>query len=79
MLTDYDYTNDYTNDAGGAPETWGSEAGHGVLSGRQMLAWVEANCHESCPGAASVATQEKPTAGNKYSLENMKLRFPQNC
>lgn len=48
MLTDYDYTIDYTSD--GDPETWGVEAGHGIISARQMLAWVEANCAESCPG-----------------------------
>lgn len=57
MLTDYDYTIDYTNDAGGAPKTWGGEAGHGVVSARQMLAWVKANCYESCPGAESVDTK----------------------
>ncbi len=50
MLTNYEYTIDYTNDAGGAPETWGTEAGHGIISASQMLAWVEANCNESCPG-----------------------------
>lgn len=50
MLTDYDYTIDYTNDAGGDPETWGQEAGYGIISAGQMLAWVEANCADSCPG-----------------------------
>lgn len=50
MLTDYDYTIDYTNDAGGDLEAWGAEAGHGIISASQMLAWVEANCAESCPG-----------------------------
>lgn len=55
MLTDYDYTIDYTNDAGGRRETWGNEAGHGIVSARQMLAWVKANCYESCPGGGSAA------------------------
>lgn len=50
MLTNYDYTLDYTNDAGGAAETWGAEAGYGVISAAKMLAWVEANCGEACPG-----------------------------
>lgn len=50
MLTNYDYTIDYTSDAGGAAETWGTEAGHGIISAAQMLAWVEENCGEACPG-----------------------------
>lgn len=50
MLTNYEYTIDATHDGGGAAETWGTEAGHGIISARQMLAWVEANCYESCPG-----------------------------
>lgn len=50
MLTNYDYTIDYTNDADGAAETWGTEAGYGIISASQMLAWVEANCGVACPG-----------------------------
>eukprot|EP00752_Nemacystus_decipiens_P009696 g8660.t1 len=57
MLTNYDYTIDYTSDADGAAETWGVEAGHGIISASQMLAWVEANCGDACPGAA-VSTLE---------------------
>lgn len=53
MLTDYKYTIDYTNDAGGASETWGTEAGHGIISASQMLRWVESNCPESCSGEAT--------------------------
>ena len=51
MLTDYDYTIDVTSDAGGAPETFGVDAGFGIISADQMLAWVATNCQESCPGA----------------------------
>lgn len=54
MLTNYKYTIDYTNDADGAAETWGVEGGHGIISASQMLAWVEANCSESCPGEPAV-------------------------
>eukprot|EP00752_Nemacystus_decipiens_P009695 g8659.t1 len=57
MLTNYDYTIDYTSDADGAAETWGVEAGHGIISASQMLAWVKANCGDACPGAA-VSTLE---------------------
>ncbi|CAM9901846.1 unnamed protein product, partial [Ectocarpus sp. 12 AP-2014] len=32
MLTNYEFTIDYTNDADGAAETWGNEAGHGIIS-----------------------------------------------
>lgn len=60
MLTNYDYTTDYTNDAGGAAETWGTEAGHGVISAGQMLAWVEANCGAACSGKTqTVSTSER--------------------
>lgn len=48
MLTNYDYTIDYTSDSGGAAETWGPEAGYGIISASQMLRWVEANCREAC-------------------------------
>ena len=51
ILTNYDYIMDVTSDAGGAPETFGVEAGFGVISADQMLAWVAANCQESCPGS----------------------------
>ncbi|CAM9830833.1 unnamed protein product, partial [Pylaiella littoralis] len=44
MLTNYDYTFDYTSDGDGAAETWGAEAGYGIISASKMLAWVEANC-----------------------------------
>ena len=50
ILTDYDYTIDVTSDAGGAPETFGEDAGFGIISADQMLAWVAANCQESCAG-----------------------------
>ena len=51
ILTDYDYIIDATSDAGGAPETFGLEAGFGIISADQMLGWVAINCQESCPGA----------------------------
>lgn len=50
MLTNYDYTIDATADAGGAPETFGPEAGYGIISAQQMCRWVEENCPASCPG-----------------------------
>ena len=50
MLTNYEYTLDYTNDADGAAETWGVEGGHGIISAGQMLEWVKKNCGEACPG-----------------------------
>ena len=50
MLTNYDYTIDVTSDAGGDAETWGSEAGYGIISAEQMLGWIALNCQESCPG-----------------------------
>lgn len=50
MLTNYDYTIDVTSDADGEAETWGTEAGYGIVSADQMLGWVAANCRESCPG-----------------------------
>ena len=55
MLTNYDYTIDYTNDADGDLETWGTEAGHGIISASQMLQWVESNCSQSCSGEAAAA------------------------
>ncbi|CAN0435025.1 unnamed protein product [Pylaiella littoralis] len=59
MLTNYDYTIDLTSDAGGDAETWGAEGGYGIISASQMLAWIAANCGESCPGAS---TTEEPVA-----------------
>ena len=50
MLTDYDFTIDVTSDAGGAAETFGSEAGFGIISAQQMCAWVAQNCAATCPG-----------------------------
>ena len=55
MLTNYEYTIDYILDAGGAAETWGAEAGYGIISASQMLRWVELNCSESCSGEAAAA------------------------
>ena len=49
MLTNYDYTIDVTSDADGAVETWGTKAGHGIISD-QVLYWVKKNCQEACPG-----------------------------
>ena len=56
MLTNYDYTIDYTNDADGTAETWGIEAGYGIISASQMLAWVETNCGAACPGETGRCT-----------------------
>lgn len=50
MLSNYDYTIDYTSDADGAAETFGGEAGYGIISASKMLAWVEENCAAACPG-----------------------------
>ena len=50
ILTNYDYTIDVTSDAGGEAETFGAEAGYGLISAEQALGWVAANCQESCPG-----------------------------
>ncbi|CAM9850942.1 unnamed protein product [Ascophyllum nodosum] len=61
MLTDYDYTIDVTSDAGGAPETFGVDAGFGIISAEQMLAWVATNCQESCPGLSSPPITVPPT------------------
>ncbi|CAM9249348.1 unnamed protein product [Ectocarpus sp. 13 AM-2016] len=60
MLTNYEYTIDYTNDADGAAETWGNEAGHGIISAAQMLAWVEENCSEACSDTAGHAPAPTP-------------------
>jgi len=61
MLTNYEYTIDATNDDGGAIETWGAEAGHGIISASKMLGWVEANCYESCPGKPAVTCSHRVT------------------
>lgn len=61
MLTSYDYTIDLTSDADGAPETWGPEGGYGIISARKMLAWVEANCGEACPGEGTLCRTIKHT------------------
>ena len=53
MLTDYDYTIDATSDAAGAPETFGPEAGNGIISAQQMCRWVADNCAQACPGETS--------------------------
>lgn len=53
ILTDYDYINDYIGDAGGLPETFGAEAGYGIISASKALAWVERNCPLACPGEFS--------------------------
>ena len=53
MLTNYDYTIDATSDAGGAPETFGPEAGNGIISAQQMCRWVADNCAQACPGESS--------------------------
>lgn len=50
MLTDYQYTIDATSDAGGAPETFGPEAGYGIISAEKMCLWVAQNCADACPG-----------------------------
>ena len=49
MLTDFEYTIDATSDAGGAAETFGPEAGNGIISALQMCRWVADNCAEACP------------------------------
>lgn len=53
MLTNYDYTIDVTSDADGAEETFGVEAGFGIISAEKMLNWVASNCPLSCPGATA--------------------------
>lgn len=50
ILTDYNHIIDYTSDADGALETFGAEAGYGIISAYQMLSWVEQNCASACPG-----------------------------
>eukprot|EP00903_Cladosiphon_okamuranus_P022369 g20573.t1 len=72
MLTDYEYTIDYTSD--GETETWGPEAGHGIISAAQMLEWVEANCADSCPGAAGCASDaDCDTAGGEICCPTKKI------
>ncbi|CAN0417481.1 unnamed protein product [Pylaiella littoralis] len=74
MLTNYDYTVDVTSDADGAAETWGPEAGYGIISASKMLAWVEANCSEACaaapagpPSPAEPVVPSDPPAGQTCS------------
>lgn len=50
MMTNYTYTIDVISDADGEEETWGTEAGFGIISADQILGWIAANCRESCPG-----------------------------
>ena len=54
ILTNYDYTIDVTSDAGGEAETWGTEAGYGIISAEQILGWIALNCRESCPGERQI-------------------------
>lgn len=54
ILTDYDFTVDYTADAGGAEETFGIEGGFGIISASKALSWVEQNCALACPGEPTV-------------------------
>ncbi|CAM9844326.1 unnamed protein product [Ascophyllum nodosum] len=56
ILTNYDYTIDVTSDAGGEAETWGTEAGYGIISAEQILGWIALNCRESCPGNVTSPT-----------------------
>lgn len=78
MLTNYeytiDYTIDYTNDADGAAETWGIEAGYGIISAAQMLAWVETNCGAACPGetAGCFANNGSIVSGSDQPLVNLR-------
>lgn len=58
MLTDYDYTIDVTSDAAGAAETYGVEAGYGIISAQKMCLWVAQNCPQACP--SEYATLDSP-------------------
>lgn len=62
MLTDHEYSIDYTGDADGAAETFGQEAGHGIISASKMLAWVARNCAVACPGKSAMIVGTR-TAG----------------
>lgn len=53
ILSNYTYTIDYISDANGKPETFGPEAGYGIISGSEILSWVRQNCAVSCPGDVS--------------------------
>lgn len=59
MLMNYDYIIDCTSVAGGTAETWGMEAGHGVVSASQMLGWVQDSCREACGEIRRVELCEK--------------------
>lgn len=50
MLTDYTYTIDVISHADDEKETWGTEAGYGIISADKILGWIASNCQESCPG-----------------------------
>lgn len=58
MLTNYEYTIDVTSDADGAAETFGTEAGYGIISAEQMLGWIASNCQEACPGEKYIAPKQ---------------------
>lgn len=63
MLTNYEYTIDVTSDASGAAETYGTEAGFGIISAEQVLRWIASNCQQACPGESQkVEVLETPKA-----------------
>lgn len=49
ILTNYEFTIDVISNANDAVETFGTEAGFGIISPKKALAWVAANCPSSCP------------------------------
>lgn len=53
ILTDYAYTSDATSDAGGATETFGAEAGYGIIAAKKISLWVAKNCPATCPSECS--------------------------
>lgn len=58
MLTDYEFTIDATSDAGGELETFGSDAGFGIISAQQMCLWVAQNCKDTCPGECPAVSRQ---------------------
>eukprot|EP00904_Undaria_pinnatifida_P008994 jgi/Undpi1/5224/HiC_scaffold_2.g00506.m1 len=70
MLTDYDYTIDVTSDAAGAAETYGVEAGYGIISAQKMCLWVAQNCPQACPN--TVGAHGDP---HLVGLEGQKFDF----
>lgn len=74
MLSNYDYAIDYTSDADGAAETFGGEAGYGIISASKMLAWVEENCATACPGELLVLP-EHSDAGSEWSFPILRIGF----